>query len=287
MSDISFEAEVTAKAAESGGNATKEFLERAKAAASSTALDKARVSLLAGKAIKALNDLIIEEQLTYPEYNALKAWLIKVGEDGEWPLFLDVWLEHSVEEVASAHRKGSKGTIEGPYYVPDAPRKPWNGTIDMRDGEPGTPLLFKGQVRAVDGTPLGGATVELWHADDLGFYSQFAPGLPEWNLRNTFIANEHGHFEIHTVRPAPYQIPTEGACGVLIESAGWHAWRPAHLHLKVSAPGYELITTQLYFPGDPHNDDDIAGAVKPELLLDPKPVVGGEEAVYDFVLDPE
>ena len=288
MTDTSFQAEVTAKAAESGANATGLFLDRVHRG-SVGELDHARVSLLAGKAIKALNDLIIEEKLTYSEYNALKAWLIKVGEDGEWPLFLDVWLEHSVEEVSSAHRQGSKGTIEGPYYAENAPTLPWNGTIPMREDEPGTPLLFTGQVRAVDGTPLSGAKIELWHADDLGFYSQFAPGLPEWNLRGTFIADDSGTFAITTRRPAPYQIPTEGACGLLIEAAGWHAWRPAHLHLKVSHPGYELITTQLYFPGDPHNDDDIAGAVKPELLLDPRPAGDGvgEVAKYDFILDPE
>ena len=57
----------------------------------------------------------------------------------------------------------------------------------------------------------------------------------------------------------------------------------------MSAPGYELITTQLYFPGDPHNDDDIASAVKPELMLDPREDPSGEGVVvdYDFVLDPE
>jgi catechol 1,2-dioxygenase len=288
MTDTSFDAEISARAADSGANATEQFLERLHGASGGT-VDHARVSRLAGRAIQALNDIIVEEKLTYPEYNALKAWLIKVGEDGEWPLFLDVWLEHSVEEVASAHRKGSKGTIEGPYYVTGAPVLPSDGTIPMRDDEPGTPLLFTGQVRAVDGTPLSGAKIELWHADDLGFYSQFAPGVPEWNLRATFIADENGDFAIHTMRPAPYQIPTEGACGVLIDAAGWHAWRPAHLHFKISHPGYELITTQLYFPGDPHNEDDIAGAVKPELLLDPRPAEGGsgEVAVYEFVLDPE
>lgn len=289
MTDASFQAETTAKAAESGANATEYFLERSRTASRGAAVDHARVSRLAGRAIQALNDVIVEEKLTYPEYNALKAWLIKVGEDGEWPLFLDVWLEHSVEEVASEHRKGSKGTIEGPYYVPEAPQHAWDGTISMRENEPGEPLLFSGQVRAVDGTPLPGARIELWHADDLGFYSQFAPGLPEWNLRGVFIANDTGKYAFNTVRPAPYQIPTEGACGVLIEAAGWHAWRPAHLHLKVSAPGYELITTQLYFPGDPHNGDDIASAVKPELMLDPQPRADGEGevVVYDFVLDPE
>ena len=58
--------------------------------------------------------------------------------------------------------------------------------------------------------------------------------------------------------------------------------------MKVSAPGYQLITTQLYFPGDPHNDDDIAPAVKPELMLDPEPAAGGHgvDVEYDYVPGP-
>ncbi|MCM0621208.1 dioxygenase family protein [Nocardioides bruguierae] len=158
----------------------------------------------------------------------------------------------------------------------------------MREGEPGTQLDFSGQVRAVDGTPLAGATVDLWHADDLGFYSQFAPEIPEWNLRGTFTTDAEGRFMIHTVQPAPYQIPTDGSCGKLIAAAGWHAWRPAHLHLKVSAAGHQLITTQLYFDGGDYIETDIADAVKPELILAPtaKADGSGNEVVYDFVLDP-
>ena len=96
-----------------------------------------------------------------------------------------------------------------------------------------------------------------------------------------------GSFEITTVQPAPYQIPTDGSCGKLIAAAGWHAWRPAHLHVKVSARGHELLTAQLYFPGDEHNDDDIASAVKPELILDPQQQADGSATVtYGFVLDP-
>lgn len=278
-----------ARAADSGANASARFKERAAAHHTDQPVDHERVNLLATKAITALTDIIEEEQVSYDEYNALKAWLIKVGEDGEWPLFLDVWLEHAVEEVATAHRDGSKGTIEGPYYVEDAPEIAWNGTMPMRDDEPGTPFNFKSKVTAVDGTPLAGAKLEMWHADEYGLYSQFAPGIPEWNLRASFIANEDGEFDLSTIRPAPYQIPTEGACGQLIAAAGWHAWRPAHIHVKVSAPGYELLTAQLYFPGDEHNDDDIASAVKPELMLDPQPAANGEgeQVQYDFVLDPE
>lgn len=271
-------------AAAAGSAATDNFRRAGKAGA--VQVDQARVSELAGALIKAANDIVVEKKVTYEEFNALKAWLIKVGDDGEWPLFLDVWLEHSVEDVATEHREGNKGSIEGPYYVPDAPVPADGRTIPMREDEGGTPMVFHGQVRSTDGTPLKDAKVELWHADSDGFYSQFAPNLPEWNLRGSFPVDEQGGFSITTVQPAPYQIPTDGACGQLIAAAGWHAWRPAHLHLKVSAPGHELLTAQLYFPGDEHNDDDIASAVKPELILDPQPAGDGVDVAYDFVLDP-
>lgn len=249
---------------------------------------KERVDLLAREVLEAVHATIRKHNVTYAEYNAVKAWLIDVGETGEWPLFLDVWVEHVVEQVATEHRQGNKGTIEGPYYVPGSPEIGSTGKVPMREDESGTPLMWSGQVTSTDGSVLAGATIELWHADDDGLYSQFAPGIPEWNLRGTFTTDADGRFEIHTVRPAPYQIPTDGACGKLIAAAGWHAWRPAHLHVKVSAPGHELLTAQLYFPGDEHNDDDIASAVKPELVLDPQTSADGrgQTVTYGFVLDP-
>lgn len=281
MTDITTEA---ATAAASGNAATESFARKQR---ETVATSTERVNTLVSELLAAAHDIVRRHKVTYAEYDALKSWLIQVGQDGEWPLFLDVWLEHVVEEVANENREGSKGTIEGPYYVPDSPRLPAEATLPMREDESGTSLLFQGQVTSVDGTPLAGALVEIWHADSDGFYSQYAPGLPEWNLRGGVVADDQGNFKIHTVEPAPYQIPTDGACGKLISAAGWHAWRPAHLHLKVSAPGHQLITTQLYFQGGSHVEDDIASAVKPELILAPKPAAGtgGNEVTYDFVLD--
>ena len=245
-----------------------------------------RVSTLVGEVVSAVHDTIRRHRVTYDEYNALKAWLIGVGEDGEWPVFLDVWVEHVVEDVATDHRQGSKGSIEGPYYVPDAPECAATGVLPMREGEEGTPLVWSGMVTSTDGAPLA-AKVEVWQADNDGYYSQFAPGLPEWNLRGCFSTGDDGQFRISTIRPAPYQIPTDGSCGKLIAAANLHAWRPAHLHAKVSAPGHEMLTAQLYFPGDPHNADDIASAVKPQLMLDPvRQPDGSDHVVYNFVLDP-
>lgn len=279
--------DVAATAAASGASATERFHSDKSPYAAVADTPPERVSLLARSVLDAVHATIREHKVTYEEYNALKAWLIQVGEDGEWPLFLDVWVEHVVENVATEHREGSKGTIEGPYYVPDAPEQGAKGAVPMREDEAGTPLTWTGAVTSTDGTPLDGAVVELWQADDDGFYSQFAPGIPEWNLRGTFTVGADGAFEIGTIQPAPYQIPTDGSCGRLIAAAGWHAWRPAHLHVKVSAPGHEQLTAQLYFPGDEHNEDDIASAVKPELMLAPVAQGDGSVAVeYGFVLDP-
>jgi catechol 1,2-dioxygenase len=271
-------------AAASGASATDRFLQDKQVAANA---GQDRVNTLATEMIAAVHDVIRRHSVTYEEYNALKAWLIQLGQDGEWPLFLDVWIEHVVEEVANERRTGSKGTIEGPYYVPDAPSLGATATLPMREGEQGTPLLFQGRVTGVDGAAVPGARLEIWHADDEGYYSQFAPGIPAWNLRGTLTADAEGRYAIRTIQPAPYQIPTDGSCGNLIAAAGWHPWRPAHLHLKVSAPGCLPITTQLYFRGGEYLTDDVASAVKPELIIDPAPAEDGVAVSYDFVLDLE
>lgn len=272
------------KASESGASATQSFLRKERGGTVSTE----RVAAIASDAISALHEVIRRHEVTYDEYDGLKSWLIQVGEDGEWPLWLDVFIEHVVEEVNTAHRQGSKGTILGPYYVPGAPDLPANATLPMREDEPGTPLSWRGQVRSVNGEGLAAAVIDVWHNDNDGYYSQFAGDLniPEWNLRGRIHADDQGNFEIHTVRPKPYTIPTDGATGVMCRAAGWSAYRPAHLHVQVSAPGHQTLIAQLYFAGDPHLDSDIASAVKPELILDPDS--DGERLVVDrgFELDP-
>ncbi|MGV3208636.1 catechol 1,2-dioxygenase [Corynebacterium sp. 11266D000AW] len=241
--------------------------------------------------LAAIAEVAHKHQVTYDEYRVLKDWMIKVGEYGEWPLWLDVFVEHEIEEINYNRNNftGTKGSIEGPYYVPNAPKLPWKTEMPMRDKDKESEqLVFQGQVTDLDGNGLSGATVELWHADEDGYYSQYAPGIPEWNLRGTIVTNGNGEYEITTVKPAPYQIPTDGPTGWFVESYGGHPWRPAHLHLRVKHPGYREITTQLYFQGGDWVDNDVATAVKPELILDPQPGEGGIDVVtYPFALDKE
>ncbi|MDQ3901157.1 MAG: catechol 1,2-dioxygenase, partial [Actinomycetota bacterium] len=88
-----------ATAAASGANATAHFTSDKSPYDAVKDTPKERVSLLATEVLSAIHDTIRKHHVTYDEYNALKAWLIEVGEDGEWPLFLDVWVEHVIEDV--------------------------------------------------------------------------------------------------------------------------------------------------------------------------------------------
>ncbi|MBO0876532.1 MAG: catechol 1,2-dioxygenase [Pseudonocardia sp.] len=273
-------------AASSGSSATEAF-RATRAGGQGTSVSAERVSAVVAALLNSIHDVVREQQVSYDEFRAAKQWLIEVGEGGEWPLFLDVFVEHAVEEVAAGTQNGTKGSILGPYYLPDQPRLSSPATLPRRPDEKGVPLVFAGQVRDTEGNPLSGAELDVWQADDQGYYSGFAPHLPEGNLRGVVAADEQGRFEIRTIKPAPYQIPTDGPTGKLIEAAGWHPWRPAHLHLLVSAPGHRTITTQLYFRGGEWLDSDVAQATKPELVLDPVEQGDGTEAVrYDFVLEP-
>jgi catechol 1,2-dioxygenase len=274
-------------AAGAGSAATRAFRENLASRAGAQTTTE-RIDTFARDVLSRIHEAIRENGITYAEYQSLKQWLIEVGESGEWPLFLDVFVEHVVEDVVNENREGTKGSIEGPYYLAGQKALPAKCTLPMREDEKGDPLVFAGQVRAVDGTPLSGAVLEIWHADEDGYYSGFAPGIPDGNLRGVVTADADGRFEISTMRPAPYQIPTDGPTGKLIAAAGWHAWRPAHLHLMVQAPSHQKLTTQLYFEGGQWVDDDIAQATKPELILHPEADADGVLRVtYDFVLDPE
>lgn len=272
-------------AAGSGANATEAFrtsVERRGV----TDTSPERVATLVSAVLDGVHRVIREHQVTYPEFQAAKSWLMALGEGGEWPLFMDVFVEHEVEKVAAVTQQGTKGTIEGPYYLPGQTALPAVSTLPMRPDEKGDPMVFAGQVRDLDGTPLGGAEVDIWQADDDGYYSGFAPHLPEGNLRGVVTTDEQGRFEITTVRPAPYQIPTDGPTGAMIAAAGWHPWRPAHLHLMVRADGHRQITTQLYFTGGEWLESDVASATKDELILSPqRSADGGLRVEYDFELE--
>lgn len=229
-----------------------------------------------------IHQAIREHDVTYEEFQAAKQWLIDVGQAGEWPLFLDVFVESAVEQNAFREREGSQGTILGPFHLPDAPVLEAPYELPHRPDEQGEPVLMSGRVSDPSGAPLAGAVLDVWQADAEGLYSGFAPGLPEGNLRGKVIAGEDGRYEVRTIMPAPYTIPQAGPTGALCAAAGWSPWRPAHVHLIVEADGFQPLITQIFFDQTDHLDNDVAGAVKDELIVRPERKDGASELSFDY-----
>jgi catechol 1,2-dioxygenase len=236
---------------------------------------------------------VVKHDLGYPEYEAVRKYLISVGEAGEWPLWMDAFLESTVNTTSYGVGTWTPSAITGPYYKENAPlltEKPYE--LPMRPDEPGEPLLFRGKVTGPDGAPVGRALIDVWHSTNDGVYTFFDPALPdEYLLRGRFYSDNDGSFEFRSILPVPYQIPSNGPTGYLMETVlGRHSWRPAHLHWTITASGFTPLTTQLYFEGDPYLDSDSCSAVKNDLVISP---TSGEHdgtpvtlAGFDFVLQP-
>ena len=244
-----------------------------------------RANQLITDILRRVHEAIVENDVTYEEYQTAKQWLIDVGEAGEWPLFGDVYIEHVVEEHNFANRAGSQGTILGPFHLPDAPVLEAPFELPRRADEPGDPTLITGRVTDVDGAPLPNANLDVWQADAAGCYAGFMPGPPDGNLRGQVRTDADGRYEIRTVIPGPYTIPLDGPTGKMTAAAGWSPWRPAHVHLIVSAEGFEPLVTQLFVDSSDYLDSDVAGAVKDELIVHPELTDKGTfEIDYDFTL---
>ena len=136
-----------------------------------------RSETLVSALLDAIRGVIVEHDVSYKEYGIAKQWLIDVGEAGEWPLFLDVFVETAVERNAFRGRAGSAGTILGPYHLRrPAARPPYE--LPRRADEAGEPLTLTGRVLDAGGAPLAGAVLDVWHADADGLYSGFRPTFP-------------------------------------------------------------------------------------------------------------
>jgi catechol 1,2-dioxygenase len=232
----------------------------------SSVSSRTRLQTVVNDLVGDLKAFIRRNGLTYDEYHRAVKFLGQAGTEGEVRLLLDVFLEAVVDEVDCGGRPGTESNLEGPYYLAGVPKLEPPYILPQRENEDGEILFFSGTVRSTKGVPLVGALLDLWQADASGLYSHFNYQEPRYNLRGRFCADDKGRFEVRTVVPASYPIPTAGYTGNLLKALGRQPFRPAHLHLKLSHEGFELLTTQLYFKGDPLLDSDVASAVKASLI---------------------
>jgi catechol 1,2-dioxygenase len=168
---------------------------------------------------------------------------------------------------ALAHEKpagATESTVLGPFYVPGSPPRDYGESIMEQPGE--VPAWVHGRVLDVNGSPIAGAELDVWEGGENELYAVQDPGAPEYHLRGRFLTREDGTYAFLTVRPVPYPIPHDGPVGRMLEATGRHPWRPAHVHMIVSAPGYEKVTTHIFDSESSYLDSDAVFAVKPSLL---------------------
>ncbi|MET9482739.1 hypothetical protein [Streptomyces sp. NPDC006638] len=76
-------------------------------------------------------------------------------------MFIDNHFEPTVEQATYDGLPGSQGTVEGPYYIENAPlltEKPY--VMPMRDDEPGEAMVLSGHVLDLDGKPVPSGAVK-------------------------------------------------------------------------------------------------------------------------------
>jgi catechol 1,2-dioxygenase len=86
----------------------------------------------------------------------------------------------------------------------------------------------------------------MWQNDANLLYGVQDADAPEAHLRGRFHTRADGRYAFLGVSPVAYPMPADGPAGKVLTATGRHSWRPAHLHMIVSAPGYERLTTHIF-----------------------------------------
>jgi hydroxyquinol 1,2-dioxygenase len=251
---------------------------------------------------RKLHEAVKEIEPTQEEWMTAIQFLTETGHKSddwrqEFILLSDV-LGVSMLVDAINNRKpsgASESTVLGPFYIADAPHLPMGANICLdRKGED---MVIFGRILDIDGKPIDGVVLDVWQANDEGFYDVQQKGIqPDFNLRGVFRTEADGRYWFRAVKPRYYPIPDDGPVGKLLNALGRHPYRPAHLHFILKADGFETLVTHIFDPKDRYINSDAVFGVKEALLAEFKRTDDRErakamtftnpfwEVEYDFVL---
>jgi protocatechuate 3,4-dioxygenase beta subunit len=183
----------------------------------------------------------------------------------------------------------TESTVLGPFHMVASQPRALGDSIDLVGTGP--QCVLEGRVLSADGTPLPGAVLDVWQANDQGFYDVQQPGVqPPGNGRGLFTADQDGAYWFRTIVPTYYPIPTDGPVGALLAATKRHPYRPAHIHFIATAPGHRPLTTHIFVAGSPYIESDAVFAVKKSLITEFTPAADPGQparAHFDIVLQPE
>jgi hydroxyquinol 1,2-dioxygenase len=225
-----------------------------------------------------LHNFLREVRLTEDEWNAAIEFLTAAGhitddKRQEFILLSDV-LGATMQTIAvnnPAYKGATEATIFGPFFTEDAPEIPIGG--DIAGGAAGQPCWVEGTVTDTEGSPVPGARIEVWEADEDGFYDvQYTDQRVAG--RAHLFADEDGRYSFWGLTPTAYPIPHDGPVGKMLESVGRSPVRASHLHFMVTAEGRRTLVTHIFVEGDPQIEigDSVFG-VKDSLIkrFEPQP----------------
>ncbi|MCD2172515.1 intradiol ring-cleavage dioxygenase [Rhizobium sp. C4] len=221
---------------------------------------------------RKLHEAVKELEPTQDEWFEAIMFLTKTGQIcNEWRqeyiLFSDI-LGVSMLVDAINNRKpsgASESTVLGPFHVEGAPLLEMGANICL--DQKGEDMFIEGRILDTKGKPIEGAVIDVWQANDEGFYDVQQKGLqPDFNLRGVFKTGPDGRYWFRAVKPKFYPIPDDGPVGQLLRALGRHPYRPAHLHYIIKADGFETLTTHIFDPDDPYINSDAVFGVKESLL---------------------
>lgn len=223
--------------------------------------------------LKHLHALIDELQPGDADLYAAMRWLNQVGHNDDFIMLCDV-LGLTMHAVALGRSRpgATPANVEGPFPKDDVA---WfdNPLQLARPGEGGQRIELRGSVRsAAGGQPVPGATFIVWQTNHQGRYENEDDSQPTDNFRARFLTSATGEWSISTVLPGPYEIGSaHSAVGTFMTRLGRHRLRAAHLHYRVLAPGFEPLTSQMYFEGQPQNATDCIFSPSPDITIALKP----------------
>ncbi|HEX3466715.1 MAG TPA: dioxygenase [Candidatus Elarobacter sp.] len=256
--------------------------------------DDPRLHEIVRALVKHLHAFVREVRLTPDEWMAGIDFLTRTGQKcdairQEFILLSDVLgVSMTVDDVAHEGMPSNvtESSALGPFYTDDAPEIADGETI-ARSGR-GESVLVRGRVLDVHGAPIAGALVETWETDGDGSYDTQYANRTEPDYRGWLRTQPDGSFSFVGVKPVSYSIPVDGPVGELLRATKRGTMRPAHLHLKISAPGHRTLATSIYSAGDPYLLEDAVFGAKSSLVETYRPAPAGAPTRWvlerDFVL---
>jgi hydroxyquinol 1,2-dioxygenase len=243
-----------------------------------------RLQVVLASLVRHLHAFVAEAAVTEEEWLQAIEFLTEAGRRDEFMLLSDVLGASML--VVGVNDHGAEGvtasTVLGPFFVDESPR--CEHGADLARGAPGEPCDVSGLVTSTAGEPVAGARVDVWQSDENGLYDIQYDDLAEPRARGHFLTGADGAFRFRTVLPTAYPIPTDGPVGRLLRAARRSAMRPAHLHFRIQADGYQRLTTHLFVAGDPHLDADPVFGVRESLVVPFTRTDTGWRVHYDFVV---